>query len=98
MSQDDLARKIGKSKSLIAFIEQTGRVRDKTLKELSEALKIPFEMLKVYPYIDMNTQNQLWEKYDTQLKEMENFEFQRNLLNKLERIISLLEKANSIRY
>lgn len=98
LSQDELARKIGKSKSLIAFIEQSGQVRDKTLRELSEALKVPFEMLKVYPYIDMNSQNQLWEKYETHLKDLENYEFQRHVLNKLERIINLLEKATSTGY
>lgn len=46
MTQEDLARSIGKTRSLISFFERTGNINKYTLAEISKALNILPEELE----------------------------------------------------
>lgn len=92
MSQDQLAEKIGKSKSLISFVENKGKVSDKTLDLIAKALKVPFDNLKVFPIIDLESQKQSQDQYKLRISELEReTELLRSIIDKQEKIIELME-------
>lgn len=98
MSQDQLAEKIGKSKSLVSFVENKGKVSDPTLKLISKALDVPFENLKVYPIIDLDSQKQSLEQYKFRITELEReTELLRSIIDKQEKIIELMEMNLKLR-
>jgi len=41
LKQEDLAQAIGKTRSMISFLERTGSINKYTLQEISEALDVP---------------------------------------------------------
>lgn len=94
MGQDEMAAKIGKSKSLVSHIETKGKVSDSTLQKIAKVLKVPFETLKIYPYVDPDSTSQKAEGFKKRITELEReVELLQNLLEKQEKIIALLEKA-----
>lgn len=46
MKQDDLAKKIGKTRSMVSYFERTGIINKYTLLEIAEALSIDVEILE----------------------------------------------------
>jgi transcriptional regulator with XRE-family HTH domain len=93
ISQDQLAEKIGKSKSLISFIENKGKVNDSTLKLIAKSLKVSFEDLKVLPIVDLGKQRNTLEALKLKCAELEREnELLKTLIKNQEKIIQLLEK------
>lgn len=94
MSQDDLAKAIGKSKSLISFIEKTGKVNDRTLKEISNHLKVSFENLKLSPILDLDAQEKEMDELKSKLTILEKENgLLKSLIQKQDKIIALLEES-----
>lgn len=63
-TQEDLAEKIGRTRALVSHIEQTGKVKDYTLRLILNALEISEEELE-------NTGSEKGSKYQEQDKEVE---------------------------
>lgn len=92
LNQEELAAKIGKSKSLISYIETNGKVNDSTLKVLAKALNVSFESLKIYPYVNVDPKSDENERLK---KENQDLQREIKLLNKViegqEKLIRMFE-------
>jgi transcriptional regulator with XRE-family HTH domain len=108
LSQLDLAQKIGKTRSLVSHVEQTGRVSLNTLIEMSKALGIPTEELGVVGEKDglsrseyvINSLTQKLNEMEVELKlEREKYELLHRLYESQLEVIGLLkEKGGSSRH
>lgn len=45
LTQEDLAEALGKTRSLVSFLERTGNINKYTLQEIAKALAIPVDQL-----------------------------------------------------
>ena len=54
MSQEDLAKAIGKTRSLISHLETSGNINKYTLKEIASALKIDTATIENFNYENAN--------------------------------------------
>lgn len=92
LSQEELALKIGKTKSLVSFIETKGKVSDGTLMAISDALKVPFEMLKIYPFVDIESSAKETISLKNKIAELEKEnQLLRTVISGQEKVIALLE-------
>lgn len=92
INQDEMALKIGKSKSLVSYIERTGKVSDATLMDLAKVLKVSFESLKAYPLTEADNRageiEALKKENQERLKEIE---LLRKVIEGQEKLIRILE-------
>ncbi len=104
LSQLELAQKIGKTRSLVSHVEQTGRVSLNTLIEISKALGIPTEELGVVgekeglsrsEYV-INSLTQKLNELEVELKlEREKYELLHRLYESQLEVIGLLKEKGS---
>jgi len=92
ISQEEMALRINKSKSLVSYIESKGKVNDETLKRIAKVLNVAFETLKVYPYMEFDSQGSdvdaLRKRVMDQEREIELF---KKVIEGYEKVIKLLE-------
>lgn len=92
MTQEELAVKIRKSKALVSFIESKGQVNDNTLRTIAKVLNLPFETLKVYPYIELDSQASDVESLKKRIQEQDReIELLKKVIEGNEKVIQLLE-------
>lgn len=91
-NQDDMAAKIKKSKSLVSYIERTGKVNDKTLKDIAKALNVTFESLKLYPLKDSDSNNNELELLRKEnLERSKEIDLLKKVIESQEKLIKILE-------
>ena len=64
MKQEDLAKKIGKTRSMVSYFERTGIINKYTLQEIADALSIDVKKLE---QADLNTPDYLMEDAEKEI-------------------------------
>lgn len=64
MKQEDLAKKIGKTRSMVSYFERTGIINKYTLQEIAEALSMDVKKLE---QADLNAPDNLIEDPDKEI-------------------------------
>ena len=70
MRQDDLAKKIGKTRSMVSYFERTGIINKYTLLEIAEALRVDVEKLE---HAELNIIDHLVEESKSEVAKKDNF-------------------------
>lgn len=95
MNQEELAKAIGKTRSLISHFERTGNINKYTLREIADALQIEVEDIENIPEDDARYGSENKEKFYQSVKPAQELHFTRDqnyqLHSQLQNEISFLK-------